>query len=69
VPIRGKYCTHFNCVCLLTVIVCHMGSRAWTCPHCDQLLNEPYVDVFIYGILKDNNNDGEEVIIKKDGSY
>lgn len=31
-------------------------------------MNEPYVDVWFYNMLKDNQK-GSEVIIKEDGSY
>lgn len=43
--------------------------RAWGCPLCDERLNEPYVDIFIYKILSDNNPNGSDVYVSPDGSY
>jgi hypothetical protein len=34
VPIRGKYCRHFSCICLQTLIITHQATRAWNCPLC-----------------------------------
>lgn len=68
VPVRGRYCKHFSCICLQTLIVTHAASRHWGCPICELKMNEPYVDVWIYNMLKDNQQ-GSEVTVKEDGSY
>jgi len=39
VPIRGKYCKHFSCICLQTLIATHQSSRSWNCPLCDEKIN------------------------------
>ena len=67
-PIRGRYCQHFSCICLQTLIASHSGSRTWSCPLCDNRINEPYVDVWIYNMLIDNQK-GSEVMVKLDGTY
>lgn len=68
VPVRGRYCKHFSCICLQTLIVTHSSSRHWGCPICELKMNEPYVDVWIYNMLKDNQL-GSEVNVKEDGTY
>lgn len=47
----------------------HSNQRAWGCPHCQERVNEPYVDIFIYKILLDNTPNGSEVFLSPDGSY
>ena len=68
VPVRGKYCKHFNCICLETLIASHIKSRYWGCPICDSKIAEPFVDIWIYGMLKDNKN-GTDVLVQADGTY
>lgn len=68
VPVRGKYCQHFSCVCLQTLIATHSRNRYWNCPLCEFKINEPYVDILLYNILIDNQN-GKEVVVKEDGTY
>lgn len=68
-PVRGKYCLHYSCVCLETMIAFHSRLRAWTCPLCEERVNQPYVDIFIYKILLDNTLNGSDVFLSPDGSY
>jgi hypothetical protein len=42
--------------------------RFWGCPICDYRINEPFVDVWIYNMLIDNQR-GSEVLVREDGSY
>ena len=68
VPVRGRYCKHFSCICLQTLIASHSASRYWGCPICELKINEPYVDVWIYNMLKDNQQ-GSEVRVNDNGTY
>lgn len=68
VPVRGRYCKHFSCICLQTLIASHSRTRFWNCPLCDYKLNEPCVDIWIYNMLIDNQR-GSEVLVKEDGTY
>ena len=70
IPIRGKYCKHYTCVCLDTLIQTRVGigSRDWLCPVCSLKINEPIVDSYILKILNDGNA-GTEIIMNIDGSY
>jgi hypothetical protein len=68
IPIRGKYCMHFNCICLRTLIATHQATRSWNCPLCDEKLNEARVDIWVYNMLIDNQK-GTEVLVREDGTY
>ena len=41
IPIRGRYCKHYTCVCLDTLIQTRVGigSRDWLCPICSLKIN------------------------------
>lgn len=68
VPVRGKHCIHFSCVCLETLIATHLTLRYWSCPICEERINEPVVDIWIFSMLKDNQA-GSDVVVNPDGSY
>jgi SUMO ligase MMS21 Smc5/6 complex component len=38
-PVRGRYCRHFGCACLETIIAFHNLKRQWICPQCDNKIN------------------------------
>ena len=46
----------------------HSGKRYWNCPICEARVNEPYVDMWIVQMLKDNQL-GAEVVVSQDGTY
>ena len=68
VPVRGRYCTHFSCFCLSSLLLTHASRRSWNCPMCDARVNEPFVDMWIYKMLMDSAL-GEEVIAYANGTY
>lgn len=55
VPIRGKKCLHYTCMCLETLIQTRvsMTTREWNCPICGSKVNEPVIDMFVFSILND----------------
>lgn len=57
IPVRGKLCRHYTCLCLETLIQTRVGigSREWLCPICSKKINEPVVDMFILSIVNDGN--------------
>lgn len=67
-PVRGRYCKHFGCACLQTIIAFHNMKRQWICPQCDGKVNEPYIDLFVYQIIKDKSS-STSVYISKNGNY
>lgn len=68
VPVRGRHCIHYACICLETLAITHVTSRGWSCPICSERLNEPRVDMWVMAMLNDNAH-GFEVLVKDDGTY
>ncbi len=46
----------------------HTNQRYWNCPICENKVSEPYVDIWMYEMLIDNQK-GNQVLVKEDGSY
>lgn len=70
IPVRGKHCSHYTCICLETLIQTRIGmnSREWVCPICSSPINEPIVDMFILSILNDGSA-GIKVSLNINGQY
>ena len=68
VPVRGKKCPHYTCLCLETLVQTRasMPSREWKCPICDNKVNEPIIDLFVLSILNDGVG-GIEVFLNISG--
>lgn len=69
-PVRGKKCPHYTCLCLETLIQTRgsINTREWNCPICDNKVNEPIIDMFVMSILNDGTG-GIEVMLSISGEY
>ena len=70
VPARGKYCKHYRCFDLLTLIKLNYSSpnRKWECPHCRCHTYELMVDSRLKEII-DKDNRAIAVSFQRDGGF